>query len=107
MNKYFWFIVEYMVFTIVAGNYFVGNTLGYMEEYQTSCDESFNVPNIPYIESVSKSYYFDHEDATCEKLNFLNYFMTGLTIFLISVGIFTLSRFIIDNEISIIVRRRY
>lgn len=106
INKYFLFIIGYAVFTVIAGYYFISNTMGYIDEYQLSCDETFIVPDIPYIVVADKSYYFDNSEATCDKLNFLVYFMIGLTIFVIGIGMVTFVRFIVENEVHIMVRKR-
>ena len=96
-----------MVFVVLMGNYMSSSVLGHADEYQVNCDESFNIPRLQFIEPRDQSYYFENPDATCDKLLFLVYFMTGLTIFVIGSGVFTLSSFIMTCEVSIVVRKRY
>ena len=96
-----------MIFTVVLGYQMSTNTLGYMESYQTNCDQSFHVPELQFIEPKDNSYYFENPDATCDKLHFLIYFMGGLSLFVVGAGLFTLSRFLIECEVSIVVRKRF
>lgn len=105
-NYYLYFIIGYVIFTIVTGHWFIENTLGYMENYKLNCDDSFIIPNISYITPKDKSYYFDNPDASCEKLYFLSYFLGGLTLFVIGTGVFVLTRFFMTTEISVVLRKR-
>lgn len=99
-------MIGFLIFTMGSGYWFTTNTLGHMENYKLNCDESFIVPNIPHIDSTDQSYYFDNPDATCDKLYFLSYFLSGLTFFVVGMGLFTLIRFLYQTEITIVMRRR-
>lgn len=108
-NVYFWFIVGYVIFTLLLGNYMTSSVFGHMESYNENCNESFKVPQIQFIEPRDQSYYFEneHPNATCDNLNFLVYFMGGLTLFVVGSGLFQLIIFIRTCEVSIVVRKRF
>lgn len=82
--------------------------LGYQKEYQSVCNQGWNVVNIPGVVPSDESDYFkNNPKLTCIHLTALVGLTTGIAMFGGGTGLWWIMRFLINYKIMIVKRDDY